>query len=117
MKPFLFRLALIALILSSFTFAPLSARKSSSSPDLAAQRLAQYGYILVKSAGPTIATGTYRTEVLLRMGRPAEITSDGAWLYPNFEVKDSRVQGTLVIRFEDDEISKITLIPAKQKIW
>lgn len=114
MKSFLLRLSLIAAILGSIALTPSVARDTSSKPDRAAELLAQYGYLLVKSAGPTIAPGTYQTEVLLRMGRPETITDDGAWLYPNYEVRDSRINGTLAMRFEDDAISELILIPTEK---
>ncbi len=107
-KTILPRLALIAILSLSSAFA----RDTGSTTDRAAKMMAQHGYLLVKSAGPTIAAGTYRTEVLLRMGKPEHITADGAWLYPNYEVKNSRINGTLIMRFQDDAISELLLIPS-----
>ncbi len=111
MKTILSRLALIAILSLTSAFA----RDTDSKPvDRAGELLARHGYLHVKSAGPTIVRGTYRTEVLLRMGRPEHITADGAWLYPRYEVKDSRTNGTLVLRFEDEAISELILIPAEK---
>lgn len=114
MKSLLLRLTLIAAILGSIAITSSVARDNTTKPDRAAELLAQYGYLLVKSAGPTIVPGTYQTEVLLRMGKPETITADGAWLYPNYEVRNSRINGTLVMRFEDDAISELILIPAEK---
>ena len=97
---------------ATFALLPTFASASDSvAADRAAQQLAVSGSVPVKNAGPYVETGTFRVQVATTLGRPGTAMVDGTWLYPNREIKDSEVRGTLVVRFDaHGRVSDLSLV-------
>jgi hypothetical protein len=102
-----------------FAFVILSAACTSFVPaapapetrlDPAAQTLARHGAVPVLRAGPFVAPGTFRVQVSTKFGRPDVVLADGTWLYHDRRIEGSDTDGTLVIRFERNRVSSLTLV-------
>ena len=64
----------------------------------------------VKDAGPYVHLGSYRIHVWTMLGRPSSILRDGTWLYKDFSAQASAAQGTLVVRFDQGQVSQLSLV-------
>lgn len=82
-----------------------------SSPDRASPspRLAECGHVNVDAAGPYVERGTWRVQVLAKLGQPDAVLPDGALLYHGHVVPDTELRGTLVIRLQDGRVSQLAL--------
>lgn len=96
----------ITMLLSS----ALSGATLVSSQDVAAQRLARDGGVIVAAAGSFVALGTFRVQVSHKLGRADLILADGTWLYHRHRITDSAAEGTLVVRFKEGRVSSLTLV-------
>lgn len=61
-----------------------------------------HGLLYVQAAGPYVERGTYRIQVLAKLGEPSRRLSDGAWLYERQAIESAGLKGTLVVRFHED---------------
>lgn len=104
----LLRSAAFAAGLSACPF--LAPASDDAGSDRAAQLLALQGAVPVKAATPYVEVGTFRIQVSTKLGRPAQVLEDGAWLYPNFTVTDSAATGTLVVRFKRNCVSELAIV-------
>ena len=63
--------------------------------------------------GDTVALGTSRVMVALRLGSPSAVLADGSWLYPDYVLRmtkdDAGRPATLVVRFAANTVSALTL--------
>jgi hypothetical protein len=101
----------LAAIVATFTFATaVMSAKNTNSVDRAAELLAQHGTLNLKAAGPYVGVGTFRIWVDAKLGKPSARLPDGTWLYRGYEVKDSDARGTLVVRFEEGRVTKLSLV-------
>ncbi len=89
----------------------VSALALSASPNrpAAADPLTAHGAILVDAAGPYVERGTYRIQVLAKLGEPSARLKDGTWLYERFSAREGSLKGTLVIRFRDGQVQHLAL--------
>lgn len=87
-----------------------TAKDNGAASDRAAELLAVKGSIPVSSAGPYVQAGTFRIQVIAKLGRPDTTLSDGTLLYPNFTVDDSNATGMLVVRFTSGRVSELSLV-------
>lgn len=99
-----------ALAAALFIVPSIVSANESASADQAAQVLATAGIVPVKTAGPYIEIGSYRIWVSSHLGRPSAVLANGAWLYRGYSVADSAASGTLVVRFIDGRVSKLSLV-------
>lgn len=67
----------------------------------------------VKVNGDTVAIGTGRVLVALRLGSPNSVLPDGSWLYHGYSARPAPSSparhGSLVIRFTRSEVTALTL--------
>lgn len=111
MKSTLATSLLRAAALASFLALPaLASPREAQAADRAAELLTRHGTILVQNAGPYVELGTFQIQVSKALGRPTHRLADGTWLYPNYEVEESRARGTLVLRFEKGRVCALTLV-------
>lgn len=59
--------------------------------------------------GFEIAPGTYRVDVLSRLGRPASLRPDGAMVFRNFVDPLSARRGELVVAFQEGSVRALSL--------
>jgi len=78
--------------------------------DPVARMLTVSGTVPVKDAGPYVHLGSYRIHVWTMLGRPSSILRDGTWLYQHFSAQASAAQGTLVVRFDQGQVSQLSLV-------
>jgi len=99
-------------IVASLLVLPAFASANNTAPaDRAAELLALSGSVPVKNAGPYVETGTFRIQVATTLGRPGAVLADGTWLYPNREIADTDVKGTLVVKFDaKGQVSNLSLV-------
>jgi len=103
-----FRLAAVAVTL---TFATASASANDTHPpDRAVELLARFGTIPVDAAGPYVEIGTFRIQVMTKLGPPSAKLPDGTWLYRGLDVENSDAHGTLVVRFVNGRVSSMSLV-------
>ena len=88
----------------------LASAMNNAATDRAAEMLAVKGSIPVSSAGPYVQAGTFRIQVITKLGRPETTLSDGTLLYPNFSADGSDASGTLVVRFNQGRVSELALV-------
>lgn len=81
----------------------------AANPDRAAQALAATGSVRVESVGPDVNVGTYRVQVLAKLGAPTSTLPNGTWLYSDFIADDSAASGTLVVQFRAGRVSELSL--------
>lgn len=96
----------LMLALASLSF---GAAAASPAPDAAASLLAKNGHVAVTSAGPFVAPGTFRVQVLAKLGRPDLTLADGTLLYHHRRIDASDATGTLVVRFNAGRVSSLAL--------
>jgi len=77
--------------------------------DLPASLLRQQGSVPIKQAGPYVERGSYRIQVLSKLGPPVEKLSDGTWLYRNYQADESEARGVLVVRFLEGRVTSLNL--------
>jgi hypothetical protein len=95
----------------TLTFATTSAfAKHTQPPDRAAELLARFGTISVDAAGPYVEIGTFRIQVMAKLGSPSAKLPDGTWLYRSFDAEDSEAHGILVVRFVNGRVSSLSLV-------
>jgi hypothetical protein len=92
-----------AFVLSSLSLFATPARAEAKNP------MTAHGSILVDAVGPYVERGTYRIQVLAKLGEPSARLKDGTWLYERFAVRDGTMKGTLVIRFRDGQVQHLAL--------
>lgn len=101
----------IAAAIAALTLATVAvSATSNTSTDRAAEVLASHGTVNIKAAGPYVEVGTFRIWAEAKLGKPSVKLADGAWLYRNFEIKDSQARGTLVVRFTEGRVSGMSLV-------
>jgi len=97
----------------------IASAKDTAPADSAAQLFATAGVVPVEAAKPyrelnsgasAVRIGTWRSTVSLRLGRPSEVLADGTWLYRNYTVDGSLAHGTLVVKFENGDVSQLSLV-------
>ena len=88
--------------------AAIASAKESADP--AAQALATSGFVQVKAAGPYVEVGSYRIHVSTMLGQPSATLADGTWLYRDFTANGSAASGTLVVRFDQGRVTRLTLV-------
>ncbi len=111
MKTNLASLARTAALAAALLALPvLASAKDNAATDRAAEALAVQGSIPVSSAGPYVQAGTFRIQVIAKLGRPDTALSDGTLLYPNFTADGSDATGTLVVRFAAGRVSGLSLV-------
>jgi hypothetical protein len=103
-----FRLTALATTLLALPV--LASAKDNAAADRAAEMLAVKGRIPVSAAGPYVEVGTFRIQVIAKLGRPDATLSDGTLLYPNFTADGSDATGTLVVRFNQGRVSELALV-------
>ena len=63
--------------------------------------------------GDTVAVGTSRVMVSLRLGAPSTVLPDGSWLYSDYLLQlrpdDAGRPATLVVRFTDSKVTRLSL--------
>ncbi len=59
--------------------------------------------------GDSVAPGTSRILVSMRLGSPDYVLPDGSWLYHGFGTTEDRATGTLVVRFVANKVSSLSL--------
>jgi hypothetical protein len=103
------------LLLGAALFAGVASvhAEGSATADRADYLLARDGAIAVQAAGPYVQIGSYRMWVEAKLGRPSEKLADGTWLYRGREVKNSDARGTLVVRFDQGQVSALSLVTAE----
>lgn len=89
---------------------PLSAGEKVDRTDTAARLLATEGRVPVGAAGPYVEPGTYRIQVLAKLGRPDHKLPDGTWLYHRRGIEGSQAKGTLVVQFEQGRVKELSLV-------
>jgi len=81
----------------------------AANPDRPAEALAANGAVRIDSAGPYVEVGTYRVQVLAKLGSPSATLPDGTLLYSGYGIEDSSARATLVVRFADGRVSQLML--------
>jgi hypothetical protein len=89
----------LALAASLLALPVLASARDSAAPDRAASLLAARGAIELSAVGRTIERGTYRVEVVTKLGQ-GTVLADGTRLFAGYSVDDSAARGTLVVRFD-----------------
>lgn len=82
---------------------------------LAADGVSGGEVIPVQAAGDYVERGTMRIQVATKLGRPAAVTADGAWVYRNQMVAGTERHGSLLVRFERGRVSELALITPDTK--
>lgn len=90
--------------------APIAFGASAPAPDRAAQLLATYGSVAVERVGPYVERGTFRIQVLAKLGKPDARASTDVWIYDRRAVDGSAARGALVVRFENGRVSDLSLV-------
>jgi hypothetical protein len=65
--------------------------------------------------GDKVTIGTSRVLVSLRLGSPSSVLPDGSWLYSGYSAQirhSGPTHGTLVVRFDNTLVSRMTLADA-----
>ncbi len=81
----------------------------AQNPDRIAQALAATGSVRVDAVGPYVNVGTVRVQVFAKLGSPTATLPDGTWLYSDFLADGSDAHGTLVVHFNADRVSSLSL--------
>ena len=97
-----------ALATTLFALCPMSLAAAAS--DAAATKLATSGSIPVQQVGRYVERGTMRIQVSSKLGRPSTVLSDGTFLYDNWSAGESEARGTLVVRFDRNRVSSLSLV-------
>lgn len=64
----------------------------------------------IAANGDTVAPGTGRLQVSLRLGSPQCVLPDGSWVYHGYQAqvgRDLTVAGSLLVRFIDGRVSSL----------
>jgi outer membrane protein assembly factor BamE (lipoprotein component of BamABCDE complex) len=99
-----------ALVLLSFS----ASAKDTASIDRETQLFASLGRLPVSAAGPYVEVGTYRVQVMVKLGRPGARFSNDTWLYENFKTENGSVCGTLIVQFEQGRVRSLSLADPAQ---
>lgn len=102
----LFRLRFALVLLASL---PASSLFAASSADRAADLLARQGAIPVAAAGSHVERGTFRIQVVAKLGQPDARLGDDTWLYHERAVEGSAARGTLIVRFTNGRVSSLAM--------
>ena len=103
--------ALAVALLALSALAPTPALAAGSTPgDPVAQAMNLTGSLPVKAASPYLEMGSYRIWVSSHLGKPTHVLADGTWIYERFTVEDSNVGGSLVVRFQQGQVSELRLV-------
>jgi len=78
--------------------------------DQPARVLAETGSMPVHAAGPYVEIGTFRVQVLAKLGRPDLKFADGTWLYHGHRAENSAATGTLVVQFKNGRVNSLSLV-------
>ncbi len=105
-----FALALLAL---SSTHSLKAANNLVAMPGLAGEIPLTQVKAVVPVNGDTVAAGTSRIMVSMRLGSPSAVLADGSWLYYGYVARSdphgSGQSGTLVVRFVAKKVSSLTI--------
>lgn len=66
------------------------------------------------STGADLHQGTYRVEILSRLGRPDAVLVDGGWVYANRIQIGSGARGNLIVSFADEAVCRLVLAPTRE---
>jgi hypothetical protein len=103
-RAFWFVIASLALAASSLVFA------ADANGDRATQLLARDGTVRIAAAGPYVEIGTYRIQVVVKLGQPSAKLPDGTWLYQDRQIEGSTARGALVMRFTNGRVSSLSFV-------
>lgn len=81
-----------------------------SEDDQAIRLLTEKGSVPVHAAGPYVQAGTFRVQVVVKLGQPDLKLADGTWLYHRRRIENSDAVGSLVIQFQDGRVSSLALV-------
>lgn len=115
MKTHLVSTLRIGAVFSAVVLLPFSASaKDAASIDRETPLFASLESIPVSAAGPYVQVGTYRVQVMVKLGRPSTRFTNDTWLYENFETESGSVRGTLIVQFKEGCVRSLSLADPAQ---
>ncbi len=99
----------LAALLATLASASLAIAATAPETDPASTMLQRHGSVAIASAGPYVAPGTFRVQVIAKLGRPDAQLADGTWLYHRRQIAESAARGILVIRFAHGRVQSLAL--------